>query len=105
MAKTLLLVWSSPASPDVEETLNSWYDGTHIPELRAALPSITAVNRYQLHGEGGTIRYLTAYELDEDDIDAATTAFNSVLASGTFTMTNTINMSDAPPVMQWYTHR
>ena len=36
MAKTLLLVWSTPASPEVEPEFNRWYSETHIPELRAA---------------------------------------------------------------------
>jgi hypothetical protein len=105
MAKTLLLVWSSPTSPDAEDTLNQWYDGTHIPELRAALPLITAVNRYTEQTEGGPTRYLTVYEWDEADVAAAQNAFNQVLGSGSLTMTDTIDMTDAPPVMQWHTHR
>ena len=47
MAKGLLLAWSSPASDESDAEFNSWYEDTHIPQVRAAIPSITAVYRYR----------------------------------------------------------
>ena len=108
MAKTLLLVWSSPASADVEDEFNRWYDESHVPELRAAVPSITVAHRYKLRPEPGQApvgtRYLTAYELDEDDVEAAVAAFNGALGSGRVSVTQTIDMTNQPPVIQWYQH-
>ncbi|SHM67169.1 hypothetical protein [Cryptosporangium aurantiacum] len=108
MAKTLLLAWSSPASAEVEAELNQWYEGSHIPELRAAIPSITVAHRYKLHpapdADPAPTRYLTVYELDEDDVDAAAAALNAAIGSGRMTFTQTINMTEHPPVLEWYEH-
>src|SRR5690349_19455989 len=106
MAKTLLLVWSSPASADVEDEFNRWYDESHVPELRAAIPSITVAHRYRLRAEPGQVgtRYLTTYEFDEDDVEAAVAAFNGALGSGRVGSTQTIDLTNQPPVIQWYQH-
>ena len=42
MAKGLLLAWSSPVSDERDAEFNSWYDDTHIPQVRTAIASITA---------------------------------------------------------------
>ena len=108
MAKTLLLVWSTPASPDVEAEFNRWYDETHVPELRAEIPSISVVNRYRQHpapgGEPAPSRYLTVYEVDEADVDAASAALYGALGSGRTTATDTIDMAGHPPAIEWYSH-
>jgi len=103
MAKTLLLVWSSPASPDVETEFNRWYSETHIPELRAEIPSITVVNRYKLH-QPDTNRYLTVYEVEDTDAEAASAALFGALGSGKTTATDTIDMAGNPPVLEFYSH-
>ncbi|MFG1924540.1 hypothetical protein [Cryptosporangium sp. NPDC048952] len=102
MAKTLLLVWSTPASPDVEAEFNRWYEETHIPELRAAVGSIEVVNRYRKHGTDGATRYLTVYEVDDADVDAATATFYAGI--GGTTQTDTIDMTGNPPAIEWYSH-
>jgi hypothetical protein len=45
MAKGLFIAWISPSDDEGDAELNAWYDTTHMPEVRAAIPSITAAHR------------------------------------------------------------
>jgi len=105
MAKSLLLAWASPASQESAAEFEEWYEGTHIPQVRAAIPSISAVARYALadpvSGETGT-SYLAIYELDDDDVPAAAGALQEAVTSGRMQMTAAMDLTDNPPVTQWY---
>lgn len=48
MARGVFLAWSSPVAPDQLAQFDQWYSSTHIPQVRAAVPSISAVARYEL---------------------------------------------------------
>ena len=41
----LLVVFTGPASPDVESAYNDWYTGCHLPDV-LAIPGYTAATRY-----------------------------------------------------------
>ena len=100
-----MLAWSSPASPDQAGEFEDWYERTHIPQIRAAVPSITAVSRYRLvnpQSPGRSGRYLAVYELDTDDISAASAALADSAAAGRMDMTTAMNVTDHPPDAQWY---
>jgi hypothetical protein len=66
MARTIMAVFTNPASPDVEDEYNTWYDEVHLKELMA-VPGVVGARRYRLR-EGGPSpsehRYLALYELD-----------------------------------------
>ena len=47
MAKALFLAWSDPVDEASEAEFSSWYEGTHIPQVRAAVPAVSAVHRYR----------------------------------------------------------
>ncbi|HMH92155.1 MAG TPA: hypothetical protein VK586_13860, partial [Streptosporangiaceae bacterium] len=105
VARALMLAWSSPASPDQAAEFDAWYESTHIPQIRAAVPSITAVSRYQLvdpESPGRSERYLAVYELDTDDIPAAAAALADSAAAGRMDMTTAMNVTDNPPAAQWF---
>lgn len=105
VARALMLAWSSPASPDQAGEFEDWYENTHIPQIRAAVPSITAVSRYQLadpESPGRSDRYLAVYELDTDDIPAAAAALADSAAGGRMDMTTAMNVTDNPPAAHWY---
>jgi hypothetical protein len=91
MAKGLLLAWSSPVSDEREAEFNSWYDDTHIPQVRTAIASITAVHRFR-----------TAYAMDSADVAAAMAALGQAGAEGRLDPTDTMDVTDNPPVLQWY---
>ncbi len=105
VARALMLAWSSPASPGQTGEFEEWYETTHIPQIRAAVPSITAVSRYELvdpESVDRSNRYLTVYELDTDDIPAAAAALAGSAAAGRMDMTTAMNVTDHPPIAQWY---
>jgi hypothetical protein len=107
MAKALLLAWSSPASGSAEAVaeFDTWYNTTHIPQIRDAIGSITRVSRFQLADpESGQPenRYLAIYELDDADVPAAAAALGAASAEGRIQMTASIDLSENPPAAQWY---
>jgi hypothetical protein len=105
VARALMLAWSSPASPGQTGEFEAWYEDTHIPQIRAAVPSITAVSRYELVDlESGepSHRYLAVYELDGDDIPAAAASLADGAAAGRMEMTTAMDLTGNPPVAQWF---
>jgi hypothetical protein len=106
MAKTLFLAWSSPTSDETDAEFNDWYQNTHMPQVRAAIPSITSVRRYRTAdlpgGQQPAHRYLAIYELDTDDIPAAAAAIGLAARQGKMDFTDAIDLTDVPPVMHWY---
>ena len=106
MAKGLFLAWSSPASDDSDAAFNAWYEQTHIPQVRAAIPSITAVHRYRTAdlpgGQQPAHRYLAVYELDSADIPAAAAALGAAASEGRLDMTQAMDFTAVPPAIHWY---
>jgi hypothetical protein len=107
MAKAMFLAWANPVDDASDSEFNAWYDGTHVPQLRAAIPAITAVHRYRVAdvpgvGASPAHRYLAVYELDTDDVAGAMAALGAASADGRIEMTTTIDLADTPPVLQWY---
>jgi hypothetical protein len=106
MAKGLLLAWSSPVSDESDTEFNSWYEGTHIPQVRAAIASVTAVHRYRTADLPGAQqpahRYLAVYEMDSADMPAAVASLGQARGEGHLDMTATMDVTANPPVLQWY---
>jgi EthD domain len=105
MAKTLLLAWSSPDGEAKDAAFNDWYTGTHVPQVSAALGSVTAVRRYRtadlpepMAAQQPKHAYLAVYEIDTDDAAAAMAA----LGAGSLDMTDTMDVTENPPVIHWY---
>jgi hypothetical protein len=105
MAKGLLIAWSSPVSDEADAAFNEWYEGTHMPQVRAAIPSVTAVHRYRTADVPGGLqpqhRYLAVYEMDSEDVAAAQAALAAAGADGRMTFTETMDMT-LPVAIQWY---
>ena len=105
MAKGVFLAWSSPVSLEQLAEFDEWYRATHIPQVRAAVPSISDVARYELvdpAANGPSHRYLTVYELDEADIPAAAAAMNESAAAGKLDLSPAMDLAQRPPVAEWY---
>jgi hypothetical protein len=107
MAKALLLAWSSPVDEASDAEFVSWYEGTHIPQVRAAIPSIAAVHRYRTAdvpaAPGAPARrYLAVYELDTDDVAGALAALGAAAAGGRIDQTAAMDTTVNPPVLAWY---
>jgi len=104
MAKATLIAMSSPTGPEQEDDFNDWYENTHIPQLREAIPSISNVTRYREvdpTGVSQTIRYVAVYELDTDDVAAAAGQLGAAGQGGKLDLTTTMDMTSNPPVLIW----
>src|SRR6202044_4106119 len=105
MAKSMFMAWASPVDDASDAEFNAWYDGTHVPQVRAAIPAITAVHRYRIAdvpsvGAAPTHRYRAGYEMDTDDVAGAMSALGAASTDGRIEMTTTMNLSNNPPPPQ-----
>ena len=104
MTHPMLLAWSSPVSVERDAEFNEWYVGTHIPEIRQAIPGITAVQRYRVLGSGSAdtpTRYVCCYELGGTDVASAAKALGEARAAGAFTPSDSMDVSSAPPDLKF----
>lgn len=104
MGTGMFLVWSSPVTADDDERFNAWYEDVHIPQVRAEIPSVTRVRRYSVLGSGqdsGVKRYVACYELADGDVAGAAAALEAAVARGVFDMSPAMDMSAAPPDIQF----
>ncbi|SEP23459.1 hypothetical protein [Trujillonella endophytica] len=104
MAKALLIAYSS-AVPGKDAEYEQWYDEIHIPDVRAAIPSVTGVSRYRLVDlTGGTAapRYVAVYELGDADVATAAGQLGAAGQAGRLRPTDTIDMTGNPPDLQWF---
>ncbi len=97
MAKSLLLVESKPASPDLVDEYNQWHEQTHIPEM-LGVEGFVSARRWQAD-EGGT--FLTLYEIDTD-IETARANLRAVLQSGKISRPEVVD-TNPPPAMRYFT--
>jgi hypothetical protein len=88
MSAFVLVALSNPAAGLSDEAVADWYDGEHIPQIRAAVPGVGAVRRYkaadaQPSPDGSVAyRYVTVYEIEADEPGAIVAALGGGLASG-----------------------
>lgn len=74
----------------------------HVPELRAAIPSITSATRYAVFGSdeaGGPKQYLCLYELAETDAADAAAAIAAGTAATTFSVSSAMDRSGTARVL------
>lgn len=105
MTKALLLAWSSPTSNDTADTLDRWYDDTHIPPVKDAVGSISKATRFRVADpSGGSTppRFLTIYELADADVEAASRRLMDAARSGRLVSTDAMDKVDHPPALEWY---
>jgi hypothetical protein len=108
MPKSMLLAWANPVDEASDSGFNAWYNDTHIPQVRAVIPAITAVHRYRIADSpagasaSSVHRYLVVYEMDTEDVADAMAALGTAAATGRFHLTPTMDTTVNPPVLQWY---
>jgi hypothetical protein len=108
MPKFILVAFSNPANGVRDEDVASWYDNTHVPEIRTAIPSVGDVRRYLAASSqptpDGTAahRYLTTYEIEANDAAHIVDALARGHADGIITAGTVLDVSSAPPVLGLY---
>ena len=92
MSKSILVVKTGPASADVADAYNDWYDNTHLGEL-LAIDGCTSAKRY-VDGDN----YLALYEFD-CDADTAKARFGAAFPG----MVAPVGIRmDPPPSMEFF---
>jgi len=63
MSQSIFIAHASPSSAAEEQAFNEWYTSTHIPEVRTAIPEITAVSRHRAWNPDpeAFVRYVAIY--------------------------------------------
>ncbi len=88
MSSFVLVALSNPVAGVSDESVAAWYDGVHIPQIRAAVPGVGEVRRYRAAGTQPTPdglvthRYLTTYEIEADEPAAIVAALGARVGDG-----------------------
>ena len=100
MPKSLMLTFSEPVSPDLEDEFLRWYTDVHIPEMRAAAPQIVEATLYvasDVHQDTpGARRYLTVYEVESDDIAGVYRQIREAGRAGNVNMSGSLRREPQP---------
>jgi hypothetical protein len=104
--KGVLVVRTSAASPERDDEYNAWLDQVHVPAVRET-PGFVGARRYRVR-DAGRIRadettptYLTIYDVEADDFDAALNALSARSAEGRTGHSDAMRL-DPPPSVTFY---
>lgn len=99
MAKGIMVVQTSPASPEREDEYNDWYSNKHIPEI-CSIPGFLGARRYKVHGAApdGAHSYLAIYEVEADDLSAPMAALGEQSAAGKMAISDALGTDPAPVI-------
>ena len=100
MPRYKMVVMSRPTAGR-EDEYNEWYQNVHLGEL-VALPGFTSARRFRYARslvEGDAYPYMSIYEIETDDIDAALNTLRSTAERGALTMSDAIDLSDTSAVV------
>jgi hypothetical protein len=109
MSKAILLVQSQPSHPSREDEYNTWYEGTHIPEV-CDIPGVVGARRFELADSAtmpapdGSSKYLAIYEIEADDPETVLQELVTRVGDGRVVMSDVLAM-DPLPVTQLYVQR
>lgn len=97
MPKALMVVLTSPRSPEVEQEFNRWYTDVHIPEILRT-PGFVGVTRYKVSAsqflpgaESQGPQYLALWEIEADDVAAAANALQEQAISDGWVLDDAID--------------
>ena len=95
MAKAMMVVWSSPVSPDREAEFNEWYDTVHARDVLDHVEGVTACTRYKVSPTQFAEQelpgsYVAYYEVDTDDLSQIPVRFGEAFMAGKLPMSDVI---------------
>ena len=100
MSNYKMIVMSRPAAGR-EDEYNDWYQNVHLGEL-VALPGFKSARRFRFArslAEGEVYPYMSIYEIETDDIDAALQGLRGTAEKGLLTMSDSIDLTDTSAVV------
>lgn len=96
MAKLVMLALTN-AAVGRDDDFNEWYDKTHIAQIRAAVPGVGEVTRYQVGaGQDATHSYLCVYEIEAGSPGEVLGAVGAGVQSGAVEMSDALSTDPAP---------
>ncbi|MCW2650364.1 MAG: hypothetical protein QOH69_3228 [Actinomycetota bacterium] len=98
MPKGIMYVETMPVAQDREADYHNWYNDTHLAEI-ASVDGIVSARRFAPTDGNGP--FIAIYELDCDDLDAATQRLAELGASGKMSSLELLAM-DPPPIPRVY---
>lgn len=107
---SVLMVYTEPASPDLEDEFNRWYSEEHLPDV-VSVPGFCAATRYRLTdlNVGRQFkpwivprRYLAIYELDVEGPEALAQAGRALRARPNPTASTALGKGDLRSLTQFY---
>jgi hypothetical protein len=107
VAKSILVAFTSPASPEVEDAYNEWYNNIHVADI-SDIPGVSNGRRYKLSDHHGTAfaefanghSYLVLYDIDGDP-EAITAEMGARIKDGRVRMTPGL-IASTPPAVVFY---
>jgi hypothetical protein len=108
MPKKILIAFTSPASPEVEDEYNDWYNNVHVPDVVAA-PGLIRGTRYRVSDfqDGrfvdlaGGHQYMVLLEADGDP-DAIQKELAERSADGRIRPSSGLVAPEPPVVAVWF---
>ena len=102
MPKAKFVVYSRPKSADREDEYNTWYNETHLPELRK-VPGFTGARRYKAsrhtkgpEGVSGLPEYMAIYDIEADDLQAVFDGLSKAVAEGSIHVLDVMETDPLP---------
>ncbi len=108
MPQIVMLAMASPIGAERDEKFNEWYDGTHIPQLRAAIPGIRQVRRFRaapvqpMPDRTPWHQYLAVYDIEADSPEQVLAALGAATAAGAVDPGPDLDSTGNPPVLMFY---
>lgn len=93
MARGIIYLETTPASPDREAEYHDWYNNTHLDEI-CSVDGITGARRFAPTDGNGP--FIAIYELECDDLDAVVGRLRELAASGKMSSLRWLNMATRP---------
>lgn len=93
MPRSVMVVFSNPASPEQEDEYNRWYTEKHITDVVGSVPGIVKATRYKVNKDVGSATgapnnpcsYLAIYEIEGEtpaDLKAVAAALSAAIQAG-----------------------
>ncbi|CAO5244770.1 DUF4286 family protein [Frankia sp. AgKG'84/4] len=103
MQKGIMLVQSSPVSPEREDEYNAWYDDEHIPDI-LKVPGFVGARRYRARDAGpinvgpAVPTYVAVYELESENLAETIRTFLEASAAGGIRNSDALALDPLPVV-------
>jgi len=110
MQQAVFLVFTHPASSDVEDEFNRWYDDVHLPEV-SRVPGFVSARRFQLSPAQRSASvlprapYLAIYELEGESIGEILHEFGRRSESGLISQSDLVAGGELAPTAVVYEAR